>query len=92
VICLSKGDLSISSTFSSGDNTISVEGTWTNSDGFTAGTGEVRFLGTGDQTISPMLQVRPFTTFLSRKRAVSLSLANNVIVSNTLLAGTQGTV
>ena len=78
-----KGDLTISSTFSSGNNTISLEGNWTNSNGFTAGTGEVRFIGTADQTISNA-SGENFYDLLIQKESGVLSLSDNVTVSNTL--------
>jgi hypothetical protein len=77
------GDLTISSTFSSGDNNISVEGDWINSDGFTPGTGEVRFIGTGDQTISNPAG-ETFHDLLIQKESGVLTLSDNVNVSNTL--------
>ncbi|MCP4311976.1 MAG: hypothetical protein GY790_11990, partial [Bacteroidetes bacterium] len=78
-----KGDLNIASTFSRSNNNISLEGNWTNSDGLIDGTGEVRFIGTTDQTITNP-SGESYYDLLVQKESGILTLSDNVTVSNTL--------
>ncbi|MFH0867235.1 MAG: hypothetical protein V1904_13655, partial [Bacteroidota bacterium] len=83
-------DLTIASELATANYDIKIRGNWTNTGVFTPGTGSVRFRGTANQTITKS-GGEQFYNLVINKSSGTITLANNVKVTNTLTF-TSGTV